>query len=204
MSEFNEKRKNNSSGQFRRHHHSEGTDIKNPEVNWPCTFWAPTHDRLWLHSIHHSNQLHFQGKAFFTKDIPSPISLVSSYLTSSKRKLSKPSDKAGAKYVFERIYSAAVMEGRHSGGKKSKFNSELSRSPLIRRNGGLERILQKFPLNPHNIFLNLPVNVRAHLQQTQAYSQGQIRLHALRYSRLNSSAVLGPGQWSSAAFTSQK
>ena len=97
------------------------------------------------------------------------------------------------------------MEGRHSGGKKSKFNSELSRSPLIRRNGGLEGILQKFPLNPHNFFfLNLPVNVRANLQQTQAYSQGQIRQHALRNGRLNYSAVLGPGQWSGAAFTSQK
>lgn len=37
--------------------------------------------------------------------------------------------------------------------------------PLIRRNGGLERILQKFPLNPHNIFINLPVNVTANLEQ---------------------------------------
>lgn len=151
MSEFNEKRKNNSSGQFRRHHHSEGTDIKKILKSIDPAHFEPPH-MTDCGSIQFTIPTNYTSRGKLSSRKIFPVQFLSSYLPSSKRKLSKPSDKAGAKYVFERIYSAALMEGRHSRGKKSKFNSELSRSPLIRRNGGLERILQKFPLNPHNIF----------------------------------------------------
>lgn len=35
------RRGNNSSGQFRRCHQSEGTNIKSTDVNWPCTLQTP-------------------------------------------------------------------------------------------------------------------------------------------------------------------
>lgn len=51
--------------------------------------------------------------AHHTKDIPSPISLAPSYPPLSQNGTFKPSDKAGAKCIFERICSVAVMERRN-------------------------------------------------------------------------------------------
>ncbi len=53
--------------------------------------------------------------------------------------------------------------------------------------------------------------VTAYLQQMQAHTKVQIKLHVLYYNkqqlfclRLNYTTALGPEQWSSADFTSQK
>lgn len=57
----------------------------------------------------------YMESVYHAKDIPSPISLALSYFL---RTTVKPSDRAGAKCIFERIYSLAVMERRNSGEEK--------------------------------------------------------------------------------------
>lgn len=99
------------------------------KVNWP--FSGPIHDRLVL-SIHNSTQ-----SSPHNRYSPSNFS---AYLTQIGT--FKPSDKGMAKCMFDRKYSTMWLRMQEK--TEAERSSTCISLPLIRRNSGLERILQKF------------------------------------------------------------
>lgn len=124
----------------------------------------PTHNRPSFQFTIPTNYTYGQS-ARHTKDIPWPISQSLSYIP---RIINSSYQTKPGQSVYLRKYTARY--GRE--GKKKQWGGKVQLRaislPLIRTNGGLERILQKFPLNPHNISENLPLRVTANSTQPTA------------------------------------
>lgn len=114
-------RGNNSSGQFRRSHQSEGTQIEILVVNWPCTFLTPTHGQSWVFSIHHSNQLHFQAKCLPHKRHS---------LLFSERYIQAIRRGQGKVHIWQNKQHCVVLKEIRNSGEESKLDSKLSLSPF--------------------------------------------------------------------------